>query len=1271
MRSTLQLHQLTNIQPSTFRTFPALPHNLNTTCNHFNTNNFHPPDIVPIVLKQQHPLSSINIFSRMKVALMNKPMNLFNPLPASASRQERLDIASTLTALYGLADPQSATIAERASEAVDISHLLVALVEDSEFDHSHRSSRTVFRQLVRQPEFMRLSGPFGPGEDDFFLITEDGQLLQAEKTQPSTPHFEAENITDVVTRAIPGSTETLKQLAKVSPLTGGIVSSSQYIPLEHWLNFHQLAAPHNIQDLSNLVNLLQLELPTPPIHGNYWGLMDDTGEPTLALHMDHHALIRQCIAHVVGTAGSGPQPLLDYLADAMISITRTRTFLQELPEQGWALIIDTPQARAFAQACFDAMNPQASAAEKVLTAHQRSALLVAAVMLDFGLADESQQRFYHSFHLYEPRYVQANRFDITQKFTDIVVNSFQLQPTTAPLALQLIFAGLAPEFLVQTPAELQLGSLGWVMLRKAVLLAENIAPGLSRCMSYEALVALGAIAPASPEQQTLHDLIMTRCILDWATINGVDLDGAENLPTQTVVEHAMAQYNAFFDEISEAFTHITTPPVSRKAQAAAALREAGLDPESKLWISGEPHSLVDRYLARKLWHPVPDPETAVKLELLEPANTAYAREIDRQHALLKNGVATCVRLALSRMDLEERVAIEQGHLALYRVIKVRRTTGSYRSPDDYSAPYAVVMLTRFNDEVRTYELFPLAGTARENTALNDQLGWRNMWNEEQGEFKAETAMSEASIDYHACFRGKALDDGAPIMTSNILLERFAGFSHAVEVTYRRSPQESFNSRRLYEIAEQLSEHTPPLPYDAYYAMGYDKTAIEEREEKSDQVVDTILNAIIPFKECIEGLASGKADRRDSALFSCVMDTTVILFAFVGVAGSFIKAASGSARLFNLGKVSASFVLSLFNPLDGAPDLLRGGAKLLGKGAIKLSQYGGSVTRLGARQLRRLTSSSSGSYDLIKALSKTGAAAEIRMSLPTVAHARALFKDDTLETVEQVVARLSDKTVALPKGASPEELEQLFNNAVRETALPTRSVQELESLIGRQTTSQLLTSFMESRPKNFDGTHFKLGASDYVQTLEALAGLEAKKVAYLNNHQQNVLKQDLGKPPYNDVMAESTFNPLGFTDDAQRAGAWMVKGATSQSNDLEHFVGILREYAGNKKSLTDAATIMQIHDRLAPYLAGAVRQPGQTTKFGASITGFGLLERHLKTLDAAHEHFDKHLLSAIAAFQGFGDGNGRTASALYAIAQLRQGKFQALPKHVYLRLSDLA
>jgi hypothetical protein len=333
--------------------------------------------------------------------------------------------------------------------------------------------------------------------------------------------------------------------------------------------------------------------------------------------------------------------------------------------------------------------------------------------------------------------------------------------------------------------------------------------------------------------------------------------------------------------------------------------------------------------------------------------------------------------------------------------------------------------------------------------------------------------------------------------------------------------------------------------------------------------------------------------------------------------------------------------------------------------MKLSGHARSASHLARQQLRFM--SGANGYDLIKAIDHTGSASRIRMSLDTVAHARAIFKSDAIESVQHVVARLSEKNFSLPKGITEIELQHLTKNAVKESALQHQQVLKLESLIGHSALDELLSSFIKSHPMQFNDIRYP--AQSYADNLAILAELEIKKAHYMKNYQQNVLKQDLGKAPYTDIMPESAFNPLGYTDHSQRAAAWMLNGSSSK-NDFDNIVVILREYAGNNASLIDPTVIKKIHSRLVPDVVGRVRDAGAPTKHGSSITGFALLEQHLKTLDTAHQHFDKHLLAAVVGFQGFGDGNGRTASALYSISQLRGDRFTPMPPHVFSLLNGI-
>ncbi|WWL45323.1 hypothetical protein V5O39_06325 [Pseudomonas parakoreensis] len=321
--------------------------------------------------------------------------------------------------------------------------------------------------------------------------------------------------------------------------------------------------------------------------------------------------------------------------------------------------------------------------------------------------------------------------------------------------------------------------------------------------------------------------------------------------------------------------------------------------------------------------------------------------------------------------------------------------------------------------------------------------------------------------------------------------------------------ESYQSPRLKDIADFIAQKNPPITYDEYYRMGYDQTEYEEKQEAYERVANIILNIFIPFRGCIQQLTSDDPDKRSGAAFSCVIDALAVSFVFIGAAGALAKAVASSTRLLSLGRVAGSVLVSIFNPVDGVPQVIVGAGKLAGKGALKLSQAGSSISMTAARQLRRLTTASSGSYDLVKALSKSGAAAEIRMTLPTVAHARALFKDDTLESASQILNRLTDTKIPLPKTASPAELEHLFNKAVIDTTRRLQKAQELEALIGKTAIDELLATVLAKN--GIDLQAARSAGKGYTDLLETVSEIEARKVNYMKGHQQNLLRQDLEKP----------------------------------------------------------------------------------------------------------------------------------------------------------------
>lgn len=1224
--------------------------------------------------------------------------NLFATAPASADEAERLNIAKALENRNFLRQ------AFRAEE--NFMQLATEVVSGSRFDSEHLAGKLLLRSLSKHPEFIEFIASFDLPADHFFMVRSNGEVYAAYEEFGATGFYIHYTIITDELYEIESLRNDIELLSKTAWRSGGIISSSTTVPLRNWLAFQEIDPPENYADLANLIDYLNFKMPAPPKFANYWGISEETQDIALIVEPEQYPVIMQVVRTLMADSGRYSEPLINYLTDVLLK-KRSGALLQENPRLAWEILMQTSEAKSLAQRCFDALLIEGKA--HTVTEVTRSRLLLAAVVLDLDMGSDERVETHRSLR-YESLYVHETPAQARTRLKGHFEQINRVSPFAAYLAVELVLAGQSPEFLVVTPPTLLIGSPGWVMLRKAVMLTERIAPGLSRKLSYEQLMKFAALAPLSDAQRALHQLLNLQCVLDWANINEVMLREDSALSEEQIATAAVNRYNTYADELEAALKSITAAPVSRRKLAQQTLFDADIDHHQEVFRS--PHNkgglisdtVINLYLANQL-HRKNLTSTSTKRNLhdvhpdlasLAPINQLYADKLKPQHETFKSGISTMIRLAFSRLGMSDREALTQGASTLYLVRGNRNIPG--HSADHFS-PHGVVILCRHKSKNHCFELFPLQGVCRKSERLAEAFASGYAFNEDTasfdgpingktGNFPRLTYLENIITEHAAYFQGATpsqseqadinkllprrhweLAEHADVHEFGMLLDRFGQFApHYEESAWYTSPMESYQSPRLKDIADFIVQKNPPITYNEYYRMGYDQTEYEEKQEAYERVANIILNIFIPFRGCIQQLTSDDPDKRSGAAFSCVIDALAVSFVFIGAAGALAKAVASSTRLLSLGRVAGSILVSIFNPVDGVPQVIVGAGKLAGKSALKLSHAGSSISMTAARQLRRLTTTSSGSYDLVKALSKSGAAAEIRMTLPTVAHARALFKDDTLESASQILTRLTDTKNPLPKTASPAELEHLFNKAVIDTTRRLQKAQELEALIGKTAIDELLATVLAKN--GIDLQAARSAGKGYTDLLETVSEIEARKVNYMKGHQQNLLRQDLGKAPYNGVLPESHYNVQGFTDNAQRAGAWIVHASNSPGNDLASIVAVLREYANSNKALTDPDVIRQLHVSIAPATSDIVRVGVNDKKYASSISGFAVMQEHLKKLDTAHEHFSKQLLGTVVGFHGFGDGNGRTGRALYAISEIRKNRFNPLSKEAFSALHGL-
>ncbi|MHC8344436.1 hypothetical protein [Pseudomonas sp. RT6P73] len=1214
---------------------------------------------------------------------MNYPDNI---LFHSNEQREKQSVIDAITNFLG---------DEYVMEAIGWSwdRLSVTRITDSHFDNLHRPAAMCLSRLIRHPDFLKIRSEHSIPPTSSFQVNERGHLFYTHENVSSRT-VDSEDVTvryfsarTDITHLLAGLEpieEDLQLLASMAKLTGGWVTSTGKMAISQWLRVYGLPLPTTIESANELIDLINNStLPDSPRYEDYWQLLDSPDDSPFNLTEENRAIIRR--VSEVQTAGE--VPLVSLLGDSLRLESGSGDGLPT--SQGYRitrLIEIAVWASANGQEYLDALGWYADEAGAKPTEQFIEQLIIAAMLLDLDPDADRTSTTFAGFDLYAKRYLLVSPTEVRTQLERHLVSACKLHELFAPLVAELVLGGMAPEYLVRdVPSELRLGTPGWVVFTQAVHFAESIVPGVSRSMTYQHLLGFGRISELGPSIKNLSETVSADPVITWALMNRLVSRDADGNLSKEAVTLALDEYQQHVDMINNAVNQLGKPLPHRKALALKELKswESDCDPEELLVKhrgtgggAGRKVSVIDLYMGDELhseeWDRITG-ESIYKsfphLVRMQAVTELFDPVFDTYIEAMTSALSASIKIAFSQLRPLDRQFIEEGHLAIYQIYSWGPGGLDGIVPLGEKGPYGTIIYARKDSQIRCYEVFPLRMECVENKQLTEDYWLKGIDSSFEQNYPEKRVFSEAPIDDSAYYKNQAPRSD---QRSQVIFYKLGEFNLPSAHTDTTSPNRYFRSQRKEEISDFIAKENPYFNKGALKTLSLDETEREKAIASTDAVFNVILNLIIPFKGCIEDLSSGVPSRQRSAILGCVIDAAALVmsFAIIGVKVVSIsaKATTLVSKLLSASKVVASTAVSLINPISGLPQLLKGGAKLLGRSVMKLSGSALSASHAARQQLRFLTGANG--YNLIKAIDHTGAAPRIRMSLDTVAHGRALFKDDSIQTVEQIVTRLGDKNIRIPDGATHIELEHLFNNAVVEAATRLNQAQDLEALIGRTAVDDLFKAVLDKSHYGYSTARSASGAEGYADTLVTFAQVEAKNVNYMKGYQQNVLKQDLGKAPFNQVMPESTFNPNGLTDNSQRAGAWIVNGSTSPGNDVDSIVQVLREYAGNKKSLTDPAVIKEVHARIAPATSDIVRIGVNDKKYASNISGFAAMEQHLKTLDTVHEHFDKHLLATVVGFHGLGDGNGRTGRALYAIGQLRNNRFTPLTKKEFSLLHGL-
>ncbi|HEX4549569.1 hypothetical protein [Pseudomonas sp.] len=1144
--------------------------------------------------------------------------------------------------------------------------LAIDIVAGSSIDQFNHAPRQMLARLVRQAEFQAHRHNHFLPDDIPFRVNEAGRV-------ECPPHELLNNLFHDVTDEISGTAdykEQLRLLANAAKTNGGFVRSDGMYSVGQWLRVHGLDLPGNQAEAQYLVELLHfLTLPEGPADGNYWQLLGAPPDSPYQLTAQRRALIQQTTTEHF-TAGDslvamvGGHLILESSSADNLPTRQGYRLQRLLAVAQWSLQNGQPYLQAL-QWFSDETGPQPT------PAFVRQ-LLVAVLLLDLDPDVEINSLTFAGFDLYSRNYLLAHPSRVRIDLENHLVDKLGIARLLAPLICEWVLAGMAPEFLCNDwPSTLKMGTPAWVIATQAVQRVEALIPGASREITYQHLLGFSQATGKVTGLKALHAGNIDP-VLKWAVMNSLVTRNDDGSLTPADVTLATRQYNDYIEMMLKASELMRQPIPQRKSIALQELkaRVPDCDPQELLVLvrgtgggGGRKISVVDLYMGDELhtqnWdrprgrsiyaqHPA--------LSRLYPATQLHEEAVHAHHAGLVTALISNIEVALSQVDPGFSAHLEDGVLGIYRVEPYTTTNfPTLPTPGGITRPqtpvpgeagrFGVIICARRGSSTRCFELFPLRMECRVNLDLERTFSALvSVDADAQVTFADQRKhFEEVALDARAYLSNVEPREG---IRSRVFIRKIGELRDSARPDPETWPNPYFRSPRKRALSERVAENVPYLTLEDVRRMGFDQTQREKAIATTEEVFRTIINIIVPFKACVEEMSSGDPKRQYNAVLGCVMDAAALGLAFAVIPGKIAAITSSAAqlvpRLLSVSRVLGGAAISVLNPLNGLPQLLKGGVKMVGGGV-----------RAARNQLRHLTGADS--YDLLRAIDHTGEASRIRLSLDTVAHARAVFKSDAIEGPEQILKYLHANDPKVLKNVPEQELTRLLEDALIDGALKSGSSQSLKKLLDPAVVETLVrqqaTKYSLANLHQFDDP--ALLPSLFDSTLQ----IEYRNLTAMQAHQQSVLLKNLDEAPFNGIADELKFNPNGFQDPVDRATAWIFK-ASSSRNERGTIKELLLEYAANGKVLNDPAVYSQLHRALVPDVVDHLRSPTAQARYPSNVSGAAALQKHVASLDPLHEYFGKQMLGAMLGYHSYVDGNGRTARAVYAITELRKGRFIA-------------
>ncbi len=860
------------------------------------------------------------------------------------------------------------------SQAITLEGATVSLESGSTLEDALQPGRELLKKMSEQSAFKKLMATLKFPEHSLFEVTSEGEInaRYSGKTLGFANAF----------KLAPDLKDDLHALVEMAQLTGGVISLADHVELAQWLKFHGYTIPRTAAEGSRLTAFMELKPPVSPPLGNFWEMIKAGGDNSVTLSAVQRSEFRKLITSYIKD-----QSLLEHLSNSIFG-GRSTPFKRSEAEDVLEKLTSSPIAFDWANAFVRDLGWYGAQENQPQPDESLKQMVLTSLLLNLhpGVGEQEPRNHVAGFNLYAVEHIEKSFADVQTEFERHLIENHRITEKNAALAAHLLLAEAAPEFLVrELPPTLSLGTPQWVEFCRIVAVQEIIEPGSTRSMTYAQLHQLSKFDGVCESRKTLDALAAVDPVIDWALLNKiVTPDDVEKSVTDSL-EVALGAYARHAKTLAETAETLSRPLPTRKSVALDILTQVAKGctylekdvlhqkknrPQQDIFATPFPVSPVELHMSNDLatgdWD-LKDGESIYRAfphmlpNLIAPDGEFY-RQFNRDYVTHVQAMNMHVKQAFSSMPLPDRTRLLKGRVTMFAVrpsvaklhsitslptnpiastidaiLKVtgRKPTESHKEIDEAKGRYGVVICSHFEGRVTCYELFTLHGTCRENTRLAALIQEENLLSttvrSSENNYSAPAKVLQLPTNIECYTHG--VTPGLVNVSSGVI-EKIGELSASPLAPEINGYYQSFYSTEFDSLVNFVLKHRPIATYDELVRECWGQTRMEALRVKREKDLDTFLNFVVPFKSCIEDLSSDDLDRQLQGAAACTLEAAMTVLLVVGavaqIASLAAKSMSIATKASKIASTGFGLVSNLFNPLDGASDLLLHGAKLLRK-----------------------------------------------------------------------------------------------------------------------------------------------------------------------------------------------------------------------------------------------------------------------------------------------------------------------------------------------------